>query len=45
MTLQRGAWKEDLWSLCKLYINSSINSDIDIEYTIHLYNTIYPSLL
>lgn len=31
MTLKRGAWKADLWRLCKLYINSGIYSDVDIE--------------
>ena len=29
--LHRGAWKADLWRLCKLYINSGIYSDVDIE--------------
>lgn len=30
-TLAYGAWKADLWRLCKLYIHSGIYSDVDIE--------------
>ena len=28
--LKRGAWKADLWRLCKLYINSGVYADVDL---------------
>lgn len=44
--LERGAWKADLWRLCKLYTYSGVYSDIDIEpfiilNTLHQDNTFY----
>ena len=29
--LERGAWKADLWRICKLYLNGGVYSDVDIN--------------
>ncbi len=29
--LDRGAWKADLWRICKLYLNGGVYSDVDIN--------------